>query len=192
VLATRAGATLVAIAALALAGAVVLGGGALLVPLALGAPFAAITLGFDLANRSRAAIAELAAPLALGTVAAAMARADGWTRWEAFGLWGILAARSLPTILYVRSRLRLERGEPAGIPLALIAQALGVAWALALAALGITPWVAAVAIAVLALRAALGLSPWRPRWTTRQIGASEAVLGGVLVLAVGLGTRFGG
>ena len=37
--------------------------------------------------------------------------AGGWPLAVAFGLWAILAARVVPTILYVRARLRLLRGK---------------------------------------------------------------------------------
>jgi hypothetical protein len=173
--------------ALALTGAVILSRGPAFIVLALAAPFAAVALAFDVRLRARHVAAELCAALALAATATAMAFARGWDVWPAMALWGVLAARAAPTVLYVRARLRLERGEPAGIAVALAAHAAALAWAAWLASEGLIPWLGVAAIGLLAARAAYGLSPRRPRLTTPQLGVSELVFGLITVLAVGLG-----
>jgi hypothetical protein len=123
-----------------LAGAVLLGGGAALVPLALASPLAAVSLTLDFGRRSREAAAEVCAALALGAAAPAIVVAAGAPLPVALALWGVLAARSVPTILYVRARLRRARGVSAGAATPMAAHVAGVAWNAALAGPGLTPW----------------------------------------------------
>ena len=100
----------------------------------------------------------------------------------AFGLWGVLAARTIPTILFVRARLRLERHREAGIRSAMLAHVLAVAGVMVLVYGGFAPRYATWAMFLLATRAALGLSRWRPRWRTWQLGVSEIVFGVIMVV----------
>lgn len=184
VAAERAFAVLAIVSAASLAGALLLARGPVLLAVGLALPLGALAVALDLSQRARVLVAELAAPLALGAAATAIALAAGWPRPPAFGLWGLLAARIIPTIFFVRARLRLERGEHAGRAVALLIQAAGLAWAAWLAWRGLAPWIAVAAVFVLALRAAHGLSPWRPRLTTKQLGFAELGYGLALVLAV--------
>jgi hypothetical protein len=189
VAAERAFAVLAAIAAAAFAGATALSRGPLWIAAAIAVPIAAAALGFDLARRSRGAAAEGLAALGLGGTAAAIALAAGWPWAPAFGLWGVLAARAIPTVLYVRARLRLERSAPSSPWPALGSAAIaigGVGWLVALGLAGApAPW----AMALLFARAGWGLSPWRPRWTTFQLGISEAAIGGGLAIGLGVASR---
>jgi hypothetical protein len=189
--AERAFASLATLAAGGLVGAAVTARGPMMLAVGLAAPLAAATLALDLSLRSREALAELLAPLALSALAPAMALAAGWKAAPAFALWVLLAARAIPSILYVRARLRLERGGRANLALALVAQGLAIATAAGLAARGLAPWLGVAAIGLLALRAAWGLSPWRPRWSVKQVGVSEAVAGAITVLAIAIGSRLG-
>jgi len=190
--AERAFAVLAVIAAAALAGAVVLGRGRLLVAVGLAAPLGALALGFDLSRRSRALAAELSGALAIGATAAAIALAGAWMPAPALGLWGVMAARSSSSIAYVRARLRLERGEPAHIVAALAAQLVAVLAVAAMAAARLAPWLAVAAFGVLGLRAALGLSPWRIPMKTWQLGLAEIGFGLIVVAAVVVGIRIEG
>jgi hypothetical protein len=171
----------------ALAGAWTLAGGRFWPALAIAAPLVAIGLAFDLGKRSREAGAELAAAVALGAIAAAIALAGGMRSELAFGLWGVLAARTIPTILFVRARLRLEKGQKPGLALALAAHAVAIAGVMVLAYGGWAARFATWAMVLLAARAAVGLSPWRPRWKTWQLGVSEIVFG---LVTVGCATGF--
>ncbi len=185
--AERAFATLALLAAAALAGAVVTARGPLLVAVGLAAPLAAATLAFDLDRRSREAAGELAGALAVGAVASAVALAGGWPAARSFALWGVLAGRTVPTILFVRARLRLEKGQPPRMGWALASQALAIGGVALLALRRVAPWAAAAAMAVLAARAAWGLSPARPRLKTWQLGLTEIGYGLLVVLATALG-----
>lgn len=179
--AERACAALAVVALGALAGAWVLAGGRFWPALAIAAPLAAIGLAFDVGKRSREAGAELAAAVALGAIAPAIALAGGMRGELAFGLWGVLAARTIPTILFVRARLRLEKGQKPGMALALAVQAIAIASVMILVYGGFAASLATWAMVLLAARAGLGLSPWRPRWKTWQLGVSEIVFGLVTV-----------
>ncbi len=187
--AERAFALLALAGAAALAGGCLLGRGRPLFVLGLAAPVAAAALAFDLSPRSREAAAETLAPAALAAVAAAIAVAGGAGLGLALGLWAVLVARAVPAVLYVRARLRLDRGEPAGIDAPLLAHVAALLAMAVLAAQGRVPRLAAVALGVLVVRAAWGLSPSRPRWRTAWLGASEIGFGllTVALTRIGLG-----
>lgn len=168
--------------------AAVAGGGARgLLPFLFAAPFALLALAQDLQNRARTWPAELAGPVALGAAAPAIAMAHGWALLPALGLWGVVIARAVPSVLYVRARLRLERGEPVPRGVSEAAQGtavLGTAW---LAGGGFVPWLAVVAIGILAGRAFVGLSSLRKPAAARRIGFTELGLGVLSVLLVATG-----
>lgn len=176
-------------AAAAVAGAVLLARGPLLLALGLAAPLGAVALGLDLGQRARDLAGELAAALALGGFAPAIALAAGLRPDAAFGLWGVLAARSIPSILYVRARVRLDRGAPAPVAAAWAASALALPATAALARAHAAPWIAVGAMALLLARALWGLSAARPRLTTLQLGLGEIALGLLTVIAVARAVR---
>ena len=146
------------------------------------APLAATGLAFDLGKKSREVGAELAAATSLGAIATAIALAGGTHSELAFGLWGVLAARTIPTILFVRARLRLEKHLEAGVSKAVLAHLLAIAGVMVLVYGGFAPRYATWAMFLLAARAALGMSKWRPRWKTWQLGVSEIVFGLITVV----------
>jgi hypothetical protein len=178
------------VAASGLAGAALRTEGPLWLPLLLIAPLAATAVAFDVALRPRALAAELAGALAAGGLAAAIAIAGGWPLAPAFGLWGVLAARAAPSILYVRARLRLERGVAIRRGPPIVAGLLGVLAAAGLAREGLAPWLSVGALGLLALRALHGLSRFRLRMRTWVLGLTEITFGLVTVLSVVLGMAF--
>lgn len=190
--AERAFALAAIVALLALAGAAAWARGAWWAAPVAAAPFAAAALAFDLDRRSRELAAELAAVLALGAVATAIALAAGRPAGLAWGLWGVLAARGVPSVLVVRARLRLDRGERAPVGVAVVASALGALVGVMLAWSGRASALAAAALALLFFRATWVLSPWRARWTTPQLGISEVVAGLLVVAATAWGCRLAG
>lgn len=179
-------------AAAALAGARALGSPwAAYAPLALAAPVALVQLAFDARNRSRTAWAELAGALALGVLAAMVALAGnaGWT--AAATLWLVAAGRDVPSILYVRARLRRQRGQAAGRVGPVAAHVVAVATVAGMAAAGLLPWLAAAAFALLALRAARGLGSQARRLAAKTVGMLELAYGLGTVAAVVTGLRLG-
>lgn len=179
-----------ALAALAAAGAAPFGANkqqwaaSALWPLLLAAPFGAAFLWFDLRGEMREAEAELAGSAAFALVPAAFATLAGWRGELALALAALTLARSVPTVLTVRTYLRIAKGKPAS---ALAAQASAFAalgLAVLLAALHLVPIAACAPLGLLAARTALLLSPNPPQWSARRIGFAEANLG--LVCLVGL------
>lgn len=178
------------IAILGFAIAIKTGGAALLLPLLLAAPTAILQLFYDSIGRSRALIPELAGSISTGAVAAAIAMSGGWPRPAAFGLWVILAARTVPTILYVRARLRLLHGKEASSYGVIIVHFLAVLAVLGLATLQLAPVLAVFAMFVLLLRAMIGFSKSDRQVTAKRIGLREVGFGAMTILLVGLGYAF--
>lgn len=162
-----------------------------LLPLVLAAPFALIKLGYDARNKSRHPTAELVGATALGSVASAIALLGGWPLLPALTLWLVLAARSLPSILYVRARLRLERGQAIDPFPTWISHTLALILVIALAAAALTPWMAVGAFAILLARAVAGLSRFRKPRRAPVIGAMEMGYGLLLVVLIALGYSTG-
>jgi len=154
------------------------------------APAALLAIRLDLDRRSRQLTTELAGALSLSLVAPAILLAGGRSTGAALGLWAVLAVRIVTSIFYVRARLRLERGVPAGVATALAVHGGGLLLTLGLAALGLAPRLAAGAVLLLGLRAVHGLSARRWRTSVRMIGVGEVLFGGVTILALAAGTSW--
>jgi hypothetical protein len=160
-------------------------------PLIIAAPLAMIQTYYDSARQSRKLAPELAGAVAISSSAAVIALTGGWTAAQALVLWLIMVARAVPSIFYVRERLLLEKGKPFAYYAPVLLSAAAVA-AVALAAyLAHAPWLAAAVMAVLLVRAALGLSRFSKRRKAMQIGVFEVVFGAMTVLAIILGYRLG-
>ena len=99
------------LALVAFMGSVWLAGWSMIPPLLLALPFGLIFLWYDHHNQSRSWQAELTAPIAFSAIATCIALIDGWSIGPAYALWVVLVARAIPSILYVRSRIRLDRGR---------------------------------------------------------------------------------
>jgi len=82
------------------------------IPIAVAAPLFVLELGYDMKSRGRRLIPELAGSVGIGAVAAAIALADGEPKRLAWGLWLVIAARSLAAIPYVRTQIVRTRNEP--------------------------------------------------------------------------------
>jgi hypothetical protein len=180
-------ATVVMWSALVVAGlfeAGVLGGWSGLWPLLPAAWLGAVFVWFEAQGESRAAAAEAAGCAAFALVPAAVATLAGRPVATALMLAVVALARSVPTVLVVRTCLRLAKGSEAERFLPLLASAV------AFGALGVIgaegPGLAVVLGAILLGRALWLLGPWRPAWPARRIGQMEAALGllYVVLLAV--------
>jgi YwiC-like protein len=191
VLAERFAILYVCLAALGLAVAIKTAGAALLVPLLFAVPFTIIQLFYDSLGRSRALMAELAGSISIGAVATAIAIAGGWPRPAAFGLWAILAARTVPTILYLRARLRLMHRKSASPRVVIIVHLLAILIVFGLARTAVVPFLAVAALVILLLRAVIGFSKPGSRVTAKRLGLRELGFGALTVFAVVLGHAVG-
>lgn len=179
------------VATLALALAIKIGGVGFLLPLLYAAPFAIVQLFYDSLGRSRALIAELAGAIATGAVATAIAIAGNWPRPAAYGLWAILTARTVPTILYLRARLRLLHHKPASPRGVIIAHVLAILIVIGLARAAAVPLLAIGVLVILLLRAVIGFSRFDKRVTARKLGLRELRFGALTVFALVLGYALG-
>ncbi len=161
-------------------------------PLLLALPFLLVVAVYDTRGQGRAGTAQLAAPVAISAVAACIALAGSVAFMPALAVWGVLVARGVPSVLYVRARLRLERdrGQHTAHAVVLLAHLTALALALLLAGQGMLPWTAPLALLLLLARAAVGLSRYRRLRSTQAIGFSELGFGVLTVLLVALGYRF--
>lgn len=180
-------------AAVAVAGLAVgwaLGGWRPFVPLIAAAPLLALFAVYD-QRPGRHWQAELVAPVAFAAIVAAMAVADGWAWPPALGLWGFMIARAVPAVLFIRARLRLDKGKEAApgesLPAVFAAHALAVVGVVGLVWAGWLPWLAVGAAVGLLARAVWGLSPWRWRSSVVALGFLETGFGALAVVLVAVG-----
>lgn len=115
------------VAAIAFGGAVAIAGPTILIPLILAAPFAALMLIADARNASRSLVAEIAGPIALASSAAMIAAAAGQSLFAAWLLWMLAVSRIVPTIVYVRAKLRQIKQQPYSASAAIAMQVLAIA-----------------------------------------------------------------
>jgi hypothetical protein len=115
----------------------------------------------------------------------------GWGRAEAFAVWALLAARVVPSILYVRARLQINHGGRPSLLPALGSHAAACAAAVVLVYAGLAPRLAVALTIVLLARAAFILSRYCAKITARQVGFAEIGFGLLTVLTLAIGYAFG-
>ncbi len=169
-----------AAAAIALAGAVLVDGPMLIVPIGLVVPLGLMQVLYDANNRSRALLPELGGAVAMSSSAAAIALAGNLPMLPALALSGVIIARAIPAIVYVRALLARAHGQSSASwpPIALHALAIP------LVAL-IGSKLAAIAMALLFVRATIGLA--RPIPPARRVGWTEIAWGTVTVALAAAG-----
>lgn len=165
-------------------GAVVSAGPQSIVPLAAVLPLAVFQLWYEAVRPGRQLLAELSGGIVMSATAASMALAAGMTWAAAAGLWFIFAARFLPSVLYVRNRLALEKGKPMSFAVPIGAHALALGAAAILAGSGVIPLLPVGMFLLFFVRASVGLSPMRRRVKAMKIGVWEVIYGAMLVAVV--------
>ena len=177
---------LLMMAAAGLLEAWVLGGIERLWPLAMATVSGALFLYFDLCGGSRAYAAEVAGAATYSFLPAAFASLAGWPVSAALALTALMQARSVPTVMTVRSYLRTVKGQGTSIVAPLLASAVAALAATALAYEHLAPWSGSIATLALAGRAAALLTVVHGSWSARQVGFTEALLGLGYILAIAL------
>ncbi len=153
-------------------------------PLAAAAPLIVLELWYDMRSRGRRLIPELAGTIGIGSIATAIALVGGASATIAWGLWIVVAARSVAAIPYVRTQILRFRSRPAPMWHSDAAQVVAVT----VATLGwVFDFVPAAAAAVIALLAAINLTAVRlaPRRAV-VIGIQQTVVGVVVILTTAL------
>lgn len=135
----------------------------------------------DSRNEARAAAAEIAGAVTFGILPAAFASIAGWNAPASLALTAMALTRSVPTVLTVRARLRMAKGQPVALSPAIISALIGVGLMVWLAAQHLAPWLTMFFAIVFAVRTFLLLG-WHQQITARQIGITEAALGGLMVV----------
>jgi hypothetical protein len=168
-------------AAIALFAAVAMSGSRVLLPLMAGALLAVIQFALDLRQRGRSFVAEICGACATATTAAAIATASHRS-WEvALPLALLAASLTLPAILFVRAVLRRERRTTT-----MVLHGAAVIGATILWQRGLTPAVTIAVMAILLVRAAIGLQS-KTAPTAKIIGVREAIAGAAAVLIIAAG-----
>jgi len=174
-----------------LAGALALASAPFWPPLGAAAPLGLVALAFDARGRSREALPEAAGAVALGAAATAIALAGGASAGPAWSAWALLALRAVTSVLYVRARIRLDRGLAAGPRAVHVGHAAALAGAVGLAAAGGAPWLAPLVFLVLLARSGWGLSSARRPVRPQALGFQELAFGLFTLVVLAVGYRLG-
>jgi len=175
------------VAATGLATAWTLAGIRPLIPFIIAGPFFLLFAVYDVRHEARLLLPELLAPAAVAVSAPAIALAGGWTAQAALVLWVLLVLRFIPTVLYIRARLRLERDKPYEAAASNTAHGTAVLAGGGLAGAGLAPWLSVAGLGVLLVRAVVGLSRYHRPATAKVIGFSEVAYGSLFVLLTAVG-----
>ncbi len=167
-----------------LIGAAFTGGSLPLVPFLFVLPLVPFQIYADVSRKSRQLLPELGGAVSVSATAAAIALAGGWGWPAATALWAVFICRLVPSIIYVRQRLLLEKGKAfsRGLPVALHIAAFIVT--LVLGYYRLIPFLVLLAMAILLYRAAEGLSPRRKKLKAMKIGVRELIYGSLTVALI--------
>lgn len=156
-------------------------------PLAVASPLALAQLAYDSGGQGRRLLPELLGGVALSCVVAAEMRAAGWPFGPSLAAWAVVAAKAIGAVLYVRARLRYDRGLAPNRIVPVVSHVATLLLGLALARTGYVPWVVVPASTLLLTRAAFGLSSLHRRVRPQAVGVQEMAYGFSFVLIVALG-----
>ena len=159
------------------------------IPLAMAAPLLAVQTGYDVRSRSRRLVPELAGPVGIASVAAAIGLAGGMGTADAFGLWLVIALRAIVAVVLVRAQLRRAKEQPyRGWPVH--ATAAGAAVVVTMAAIdGVVPCLAVASVGALLPFGVWSL--WRPPVRAVVVGIHQTVVGLAVVALTVIGVRAG-
>jgi len=116
-----------------------------------------------------------------------MALAYGWDWAHTLAIWTIPLMISIPAVLFIHTRLRLDRDQPVGRGFTLAAHMLAVLLAVLLSSANLIPNLTAVAIFILLGRALYGLSNFRRPMAVKMLGWSEVVFSLLAVVLTAVG-----
>lgn len=170
------------IAAIGFFGTVAYAGASALLPLILTAPLGAVTLWYDVSGKSRNVAPEMAGVLTLATSAAVCGLAAGWDLAPSIALTVIITLRLIPSMIYIRERLKLEKGKPSSFATPIVLHVAALAIVAILAWYGLSPWLPLAIFTFLLVRSITGSSDFRLKLKAKQLGMLE-VLFGTLVVA---------
>jgi len=160
-------------------------------PFLLASPLVVYLVVQDIARQTRHLVPELLAAAALASSVSVLALAGGFSSNFALALWAIILARLIPSILYVRNRVRMGKQKdfaifaPIASHIAALILVIGIYYA------GLASLLTVIMAAFLAGRAIYGLSPYRQALSAKVIGIWEVVYGIIYALSIGVGYYVG-
>lgn len=157
------------------------------VPFAIVLPFAAFQIYCDSQRNSRLLLAEIIGAVSISSSIAVLALADSFSYSYAFALWAIITARLIPSIVYVRNRLNIEKGKAYSRTRPILAHLVALILVSLLAFYGQSPFLPVLMFAVLLIRSIIGLSPYRKKVKAMKIGIGEVIYGSLTVLSLIVG-----
>lgn len=173
-----------AIAVSGLIGAVIFAPAESFLPLVILAPLTFYLVSRDVARQTRQLLPELIAAVVLSSSVAVLALAAHWSLAASLAIWAVLIARLIPSIVFVRTRLRQLKGKEASPAIAIGVHYLALFAVSALAYFGLVPVLAILVMTVLLLRAIYGVSPFSPKNTAKEIGLREIAYGVFTLIGV--------
>jgi hypothetical protein len=156
-------------------------------PLIALSPFVVYLIARDVARQTRQLLPEIIGAVALSSSTIIFALAANWKLCEAVALWAVFVGRLVPSILYVRTRLRLAKGKDASVSAAIGVHHLSLLAIGVLAYLDLISWLPVLMMAFLTARAIHGLSAWTSPAPAKTIGIREVIYGALTVISVVLG-----
>jgi hypothetical protein len=175
------------IAAAGLLGSLIFAPSHSLLPFAAVAPVVVFLIIQDVGRQSRELVPELGAALALASSIAVVALADGIGTALAAALWAAMIARLVPSVLYVRERIKLEKGKAFSRFWSHFAHVAAVLLVAALYYSGLGSALTVLMSAFLAGRAVYGLSGSAPKMSAKVLGIREVIYGVIYALAIVVG-----
>lgn len=158
-------------------------------PLAAAVPLVVLQVVYDAFSRSRRLVPEIAGPVGIGSVAAAIALVGGEPMEPALGLWLVMALRSIASVILVRAQLRRARQQTYHRGAVHAVGVIAGAIAGGAAIFGVIPWMGAAAIVLLAPFGWWSL--WRPAVRAVVVGIQQTLLGAIVVLLTATGVLSG-
>lgn len=155
--------------------------GAFWIPLLAALPLAAVQLALEFRSDGRSLLSELCGALVLAATASAILLAADKPFVMAALVWLLMALRAVPSIMYVRARIRLIHGRRTSIASPISVHVLGVLISIALWTSGVTNAFAPLAVGMLLFRTYYGLMLSTPT-AVRTVGIQEVIYGLILTI----------
>jgi hypothetical protein len=142
-----------------------------------------IFVWFDSRNEAREGVAEVAGATAFGLLPAAFGALAGWGAMASIALAMVMLVRAIPTVILVRTYLRLNKGRATTAVPALVAAGAGLFLAACLVSSGIAPW-PVIIFALTMTAGTIWLLGWCPQLAAKSVGIVETAFGAVMVLTL--------
>jgi hypothetical protein len=156
-------------------------------PFLLVLPLGIFQIYCDVFKKSRQLIPEITGAIAISSTIAVTALAGGLSASIAYSLWIVFVARLIPSIHYVRNRLRLEKSKEFSKFNVIFSHIISLGIVILLSFNNLIPKLPLIMFIVLLIRAIWGLSPYRKKVKAMKIGIGEVIYGTLTAVSVVLG-----